>query len=263
MQIVTKIELFPYSYKDNPASLDSETIYLFEYRRLIQFNPEIELPPIICVVESGVHVDPVFFKNRIAAVVTGNSLAEVMLAMMEVTYICGQHSPQFLEDSQVLLDCHSFQALLDVGLTVMCNPILVTGPNQQIIGFSSPDKVSAPVYREITELGYLPVRQPSSEYILSDENESEALFYALRFDDLPAILYKTLQSNGRVLGYLHVLKFNQTFQNQDPYSLELLGKLVTVELLRRPSHNSKYKSMQIEEFFGKSRIIKKAIQKLF
>ncbi|MCD8143789.1 MAG: helix-turn-helix domain-containing protein [Oscillospiraceae bacterium] len=248
LRAITRVEMFPFSFQGDLEDLDQDTLWIFEYRQLMQYNPETPLPPFLCVVEHGTISDPVFFVNRTCGVISSNSVAQTLTALAECCFECGNESAPLAEKTHQMLQYTSMQDLLEQGAEVLNNPLLLTDENQKIIGFSNPDKVSSLRYREMIQLGGLPVGHPSAENILAEQKFSGATIYMPGVGDVPNLLCKEIRAGDRVLGYLQSLQFNKVQPEEAPYMMEMLGNLLAVELTRHPVRKGMDREKQIEQF---------------
>lgn len=246
-QVISDIQVLPIPFQPGQQALKPETAYLCNYWQLRQFDPHLDLPPIICVVEPCVDAEPIFFQNRAAIAVYGSTLINTLLALLNATYDLGCKSSLATEVSRSLLKCRSIPELLEEGFRALKSPILVTDQEQKILYCTSPEKVSDPTYREFFISEYLPVGHPNTE--LDTLWHPAASLVAVGGDgQMPPILYKTLMMGGAILGYLHILQLGRPFDEQDVSIAELMGDLLTVSLWRQQGNRPKGRVDQTERF---------------
>ena len=236
-QVITGIEVFPRGPSGAPPPLRRDVAYICEYRKLIQYHPRDINAPIICVLTPGAEADAFFLHNRTVAVISSSSVNEVLTTLANLVYDYGLQSSQLTEISRALLKCKSFQELANEGCRILDNPIIVTDSNQIIRAYTDPEAISDLYYNELLSLERLPVGHPSIEVTEAHDDmlhiDSELTMKKDAYG-LPAIVCKTLTAGGSVVGYLHIPQIRRDFEMHDKYIAELLGNLITAELLRRP-----------------------------
>lgn len=231
-QIISEIALLPAQYTPGDAPLRQDTVYICEFWQLKRFEPSISLAPLICVVEPNADPLPIFFANRPIAVVFGSSLVNTMLALSNVTYNLGCKSSIITEVSHSLLQCRGIDALMEEGFRALQNPIMVTDQDQKLLCYTDPDLVTSPIYRIFVSSGYLPVGHPNTSTLSPAWSRLDIPFLTQRDEDLFPVICKSLSIGDSILGYLHVIQFHHSFDEQDLNIAELLGNLLTVELQR-------------------------------
>lgn len=219
VQLIDGIAPLPVEQSRPVEHLNSSTLYLCDYRRLRQLDPFINLAPILCVVEPGVHTDDIFFENRTAVVVENSRM-----------YDYGRLSSDLLEISQSFLRCKTPEDLMAEGYLVLGNPLVITDGAQKVVAYTPLAIVRNSQYNAIMEMDYLPVGHPDRDSLKGYWLTREAPFLNPGDGDVPDIICKELTIGGSTKGYLHVLQFNRSFQEEDNYIIGLLSNLLTAQL---------------------------------
>ena len=233
-QAITSIEPLPVWFKPGRDPAKPDTLYICEYWQLKRFNPREELPLLLCVVEDNADTNPVFFMNRSVAVVYGTTVIDVLLALTNSAYDLGCKSSLITELSRTFLKCTSLNELIAEGYRALKNPLIVTDRRQQILYFTDPEKIASPIYRGIVASEYLPVGHPLAYTTEVSWSNLNIPFVSEKGDTtLFPVICKPLVVGNAIIGYLQVLEFNHSFEEQDSNVVELLGNLLTIELWRR------------------------------
>ena len=250
-QIVTGIEMMPGNVDENIQTLNKDIAYICEYRKLARCKPIAIRAPLICVIEPETDVERVFFKFRTVAAVRGGTVSEVLLALLNLTYKYGLMSSTLTDISQSLLKCGSFQELADEGYRILENPIIVTDSSQVIRAYTDPEAVASPIFEELLALERMPTSHPRMKPISPDNYATYINTEPLITDgddELPGIICKALTYGGRIKGYLHIPQLKRNFAEKDVYAAELLGNLLTSELLNNPVAGIPSKAERWEKF---------------
>ncbi|MCD7818936.1 MAG: hypothetical protein LUH07_07785, partial [Lachnospiraceae bacterium] len=245
---ISGIELFPARYQPGKTVLDPAKAYVCEYRDLRLQEPRLELPPLICVIEPGISVDDVIFRNRLAITVSGHTVSEVLVMLSQLLYDYGCSSSELTDLSRTLLRCKNIQELIDVGYQALQNPIIVTDGEQRIVAFTDPHIISASSYHKLVQLEHLPVGRPNDS---SDRAWGNNVFILPASEGVvqPEGLGMALSVKSKIVGYLNVMAFNHPCTEHDTHVMEMLGNLLTIELLQRPHIYSLSSDMKWEHFF--------------
>ena len=247
-QIITEIALLPAGYAPGDAPLRQDVVYICEFWQLKRFDPGYQLAPLICVVEPNADPLPIFFASRPIAVVFGSSLVNTMLALSNVTYNLGCKSSIITEVSHSFLQCKSIPELMDEGFRALQNPIIVTNQDQRILYYTDPDQVITPIYRNFISSEYLPVGHPNTATIPPAWSTLDIPFITQQDNNLFPVICKALSIGDNTLGYLHVIQFHHTLDDQDVNITELLGNLLTVWLWRGRKNEPRDKQDQLQRF---------------
>ncbi len=245
---ITEIKLFPSDFIPGQTSLDPAAAYLCEYRELRLYEPHMEFPPLICVIEPGISVDTVFFRSRTIMTVIGCTVNELLLRLTELLYEYGCARSPLTEISQTLLQCQNLDQMILEGYRILQNPILVTDCNQKILAYTDPKKISARAYRTIAESGHLPVGHPDSK---SNSPWSDRGFSMMEVGsaEVPPGICQPLSVRSKIVGYLHVPAFNHPISERDLHVIELLSNLMAVELWHLPHQQFTDPEMRKEHFY--------------
>lgn len=243
---VTGVEIFPSRYVPGETRLSEDKVYITEYRMLRLQEPSLKLPPMICVIEPGISVDEVFFKQRCVAVVYGGPVTDVLLSMSTLLYEYGLKTSELTEISHSFLGCRSMIDLLEKGYEVLRNPLILTDANQQILLFTDPQTVASEDYKMLVHLSHLPAGRPHQK----EGFDAGAAFHLPQTADgkVPSGACMELQVKNKYVGYLHLIGFHKEVEESDFPILELLGNLLAVELWKAP-HDSPIGSDTEREHF--------------
>ena len=228
------VALFPRRFIPGQTTLDTDTLYICDYRDLRLQEPTLELPPLLCVVEPGVSVDEVFFLGRSIAVVHGKTQAEVLLLLSEMLYNYGCSSSTLTDLTHRFLCCQSVFDLMEAGYEALGNPLLLTDSNMRVIAFTDPHMISAPSYHTLVGQSHLPAGLPDSTSAGIAGGPVQVLD-GVAAAGLPEGYCMALTVRGKAVGYLHLSAFNRPVVPKDAQILTLLGNLLSVELWHRPS----------------------------
>ncbi len=230
VQLIDGIAPLPTEQIRPVEHMNSGTLYLCDYRRLRQLDPFINLAPVLCVVEPGMLTDDIFFENRTAVVVHNSTLTEVLFFLNRRMYDYGRLSSDQLEISQSFLRCKTPEDLMSEGYLVLGNPLVLTDGAQKVMSYTPPAIVRNSQYNAIMEMDYLPVGHPDRDSLEGYWLTREAPFLNPGSGEVPDIICKELTIGGSTKGYLHVLQFNRSFQEEDNYIIGLLSNLLTAQL---------------------------------
>lgn len=249
-RVVTDIRMLPVDFDPAVHTLSEDICYVCDYRKLRIYDPHVDLAPLICVMEPGAQHHPVFFSNRTAITVTGLRIAELMEMLIGIVYEFGGRSSPMAETACELLHCTGIQPLMEKGLELLGNPLILTDDNQKIIASADHGSVSEAPYSDILAMEYLPVGHPwLEENEFSVKNADDHPVVCEGRDRLPTVMVKRLRVGGKTEGYLHVFQFNRPFAREDTPVVDLLGSLLAVELHARPAPRGVNRKVQETERF--------------
>lgn len=234
-QVVTDIQMFPVDYDQNTQKLRQDVCYVCDYRKLRLYDPHIELAPLICVVEPGAMVDAVLFQNRVIIAVSGITVSELMVCLVRITYDFGGRSSPVAESAHELLECRGIQELMDKGMRLLGNPLILTDDNQRIIAHADHGNVSDPPFRYILNTGYLPVGHPYPSVEREGLHDTDHPYVCEGKDELPTVMIKRLRVAGQIGGYLHLFQFDRPLADEDGPLMDILGSLLALELHKHPN----------------------------
>lgn len=247
-QVITNIQTLPVDFMPDKTKLAKDTLFLCEYWQFKRFDPRAELPPVVCVMEPHADASAVVFQTHQMVAVYGSTLVDVLLALTNAAYDLGCKSSIITELSRTFLQCKTMEELMLEGFRALKNPMIVTDYNQKIVFSTDPDRVSSPVYRSILASEYLPVGHPLIDELSSSWNAVDTLFLTSETANLFPILCKPLTVGTATIGYLHIMQFNRTFDEQDSNIAELLGNLITIELWRTRRSDTRAGQTNTERF---------------
>lgn len=229
-QIIRNIQMFPLDFDPAEHTLDSEICYVCDFRKLRYYDPLIKFPPLICVMEPNSINEGLYFGTQTVISVFGLTMADLMATLVGITYDLGGRSTPLQELSYDLAHCCGIRELLDKGVSILGNPIIVTDSSLKIVASADSGSISNTMFGELTALGYLPAGHPccqDNENLLSQQDHP---FVSEQFGDIPSVMVKALKSGNRTVGYLNVFQFDREFSEDDTAIANLLGNLLAVEL---------------------------------
>ena len=235
-RVVEDIRMLPVEFDPMKDTLRQNVCYVCDYRKLRFYDPHIDMAPLICVMEAGSMFRSVFFTDRTVIAVSGLKIAELMELLIGVSYKFGGRSSPMAESAYELLECSGIQQLLDKGLEILGNPLMITDDNQKIIACADHGNVDEAPYSEILAMEYLPVGHPwleENDSVVKNANDHP--FTCEGNGRLPTVMVKRLRVGGKTEGYLHVFQFNRPFAQEDTPIVDLLGSLLAVELRSLPA----------------------------
>ncbi len=252
-QVVTGVEMFPVRYNPAEDELKPDVLYVCDYRKLRFYDPHLEFPPMLVVMEPGASWDAVFFNDRRMLIVTGIVVTELMAELVRIIYEIGSMGSPLAEQSRMLLACRTTKELLQTGMRIIGNPLILTDERQQIVEWADNGNTGSP-YSGILELGYLPVGHMALEEGVRSMQMDDFPFINEGNDEvepkLPTVMVKRLRNGGRVIGYLHAFQFDRDFAPEDLNVVELLGNLLAVRMHKAPEEHSRDADIRkVEQFF--------------
>ena len=233
---ICAIEMLPSDYAPGKTQLDSNTLYICDYRQFMRLDYTQELPTMVCVVESGRNADSVLFMRHRVIAVYGMNLVDTLVTLTNTVYESASKTSYITELTQQLMGCNTIRELLRTGALLLQNPMVLTDNTQKIIAATPMDQVTNPSYRYIINSEYLPVGHPAQEGKNQDHDYMEPQVYGDgdMGENLPPVVCCTLQIAGRRMGYLHALGYNHEFTIEDRHLIQLVANLLALELLRHP-----------------------------
>lgn len=219
------------------------TLYLCEYRHLRYLHSFTRFDsPLLCIINDNDYLDETLLAHKSILLLHDSSIEEVTLFLANLMYQYGRKSSDILEISELLLHCKTLDELLDKGYQILGNPIVITDESQRIIGMTAPALTRNNTYHNILDMDYLPVGHPNVPF--SYHSSPSADFPALYLGDdvKPSVICKELYIGESLKGYLHILYFNGTANEDDLYLIELLCNLVAshfIECKRKFPSNKK------------------------
>ncbi|MCD8322330.1 MAG: helix-turn-helix domain-containing protein [Oscillospiraceae bacterium] len=252
-QVVKGIEMFPIRYDPAATPLEPDVLYVCDYRKLRYYDPHLSFPPLVCVLEPGAKIDEIFFSDRVVMLVSGIAVTELMAQLVEIAYTIGGESSPLVEESRSLVACHGIQELMQTGLRLLGNPLVLADESQHILAWADNGNTVSPL-RRVIDLGYLPEGHPMLELAprAPDENNYPIIVQGTENDgvELPTVMVKRLLAGGRLTGSLHVFQYDREFSPEDANVVELLGNLLAMELRRMPERRGMdSRRWEIDHFF--------------
>lgn len=252
-QTIKQIEMFPVCYDPAKDVLDSNILYVCNYRQLRSYDPHLALPPLMCVLDPGTEEDSIFFADRTVLVAVGITVPELMLSLVETAYTIGNKSSPLAERSTEIIKCRSVDELMQAGLRILDNPLLLTDENQHILTSAGNDSTMA-IYETIRSDGSLPLEPPMPEGGSDHSAETDYPFIVeetvVKGVVYPRVMTKRLRSAGKIVGYLHIFQFDRDFSSEDIDLVELLGNLLAQEIIKMPERRRNgSQSWAKEKFF--------------
>lgn len=247
-QIITSIRMLPAKFCPGQDNMEQNTLYLCEYWQFKRFDIHAELPPIICVVETCADARSEMFRSHSMAVVYGSTLIEVLLTLANAAYDLGCKSSLITELSRSFLKCQTIEELLEEGYLALKNPLIVTDNTQKILCAIAPDRISNPVYRFVLASEYLPSGHPLLSSLDTAWNAVDVPFLIDSQEESFPVICKPLMVGNIIVGYLHILQFTHSFDQQDINIAELLGNLMA-GILWRNRHSSAHGQQDGKERF--------------
>ncbi|MGI5971891.1 MAG: hypothetical protein ACOX7P_09240, partial [Oscillospiraceae bacterium] len=248
--VISNIELLPERISLKNPALCQDTVYVCDYRQLLKYDPNIDLAPLICVVEPGTDANEVFFRGRCVVAVTCSSVTSVLSSLSKRLYDCGCRSSDLSELSRSLLKCQNLQELLSEGYKLLGNPVVVADSTQHILAYTSPSDVQNPLYPQILAVQYLPIGHPDVKNTAENWElpvGSSVPLIDEGFEELPSVYRKLLVVGSRIVGSIHVLQLERPFSEADSSIVEILGNLVAIELHKQPEIHSPDNTWRTEQ----------------
>ena len=233
-QIIRDVGMIPWSFEPGETVLREDAAYVCEYRKLKEYDFNLKLAPLICVLEQDARMEEVFFRNRSVILVIGRTVADVLVDLIHIMYDYGTGNSRLTELTRDLTHCRDVKELIDMGFEILGNPLVLTDENQQIIAHTDVDRISAGTYRDVIAMGHMLIGHPQSDRGEEYWEPVDYPFLEGKRNDLPGIICKRLSIGGRTEGYLHVLQYNREIRSSDTPATELLGNLLSIALWNQP-----------------------------
>lgn len=230
-QIITDIMLLPDDFSVCNGQ-NRNVLYVCQYQQLRKLPQTTELPPVICVIEPGVSVDPMLFSRRTVAAVSGCTVKELLLMLTRTFYSIGKNTDSVAEDVYLLSNCTSLSDFAEKAYDVLSNPVIIIDNNQRKLAYTAPARVSNSSYEEIvTMLEYIPVfGEASSETLHVDWTKTKIASRREQALNCPPVFCISLAVKSKLVGYLLIAEANHPISKRDFMMIDLLGNLLAVEL---------------------------------
>lgn len=253
---ISDFQAFPAEF-DYSIQLDPSMVYICTYYQLRKYDPNVPLPPLICVIPGNLTPNEAFFRNRAIALVVCDRVETVLLALPRILYQHGRCSSPLTDLSGELLKCSSLDELISTGHRLLDNPVIVTDASQQIIAFTDPNLIEDPGYREVIDqkllpIGHLddsgPLSGPASPGSRAVPTADPVPLLDPGAGDLPSVIFRPLTVGNTLLGHIQVLQFSREFTDADYDTVELLGNLCAMELCLHPEKRPADRDRQLDRF---------------